>query len=41
MKSIAVFCDTSTGNDNKITSEAFTISKTLAQQKNYFSLWCR
>ena len=34
MKSIAVFCDASTGNDNKKTSKAFTIDKTLAQQKN-------
>jgi len=33
MKSIAVFCGASAGNDNKITSEAFALGKTLAQQK--------
>lgn len=33
MKSIAVFCGSSSGNDSKIISEAYTLGETLAQQK--------
>ena len=32
MKSIAVFCGASMGNDNTIISEAYALGKTLAQQ---------
>ncbi|MEJ6791431.1 MAG: TIGR00730 family Rossman fold protein [Lacinutrix sp.] len=32
MNSIAVFCGASSGNDNKITSEAYALGKTLAKQ---------
>lgn len=32
MKSIAVFCGASPGNDSKITSEAYSLGRTLAQQ---------